>query len=288
MSKNKLLITIGDSWTYGIGNLHPELFKENMTREEKNEFHSNPIQTEYELNNSWGSWVSDNLGFDEWLNFSKPSRSFESMWKMFLETHPRELFSEYDVHVIIMSSYFSRLCLATDVKDWGNFDASSKIYEHYISYLVEQNLDNDIDDVFNSSASSVLKNAMFHLKDLGFKFLLGFNRLDDEVYFRNRYPKLSTYDIVVKPPFQDGFFHGNDIPEEWHVHYDGHINEKAYKMVGFHISDYVKRVHPDWVSPPNKSKKWNYSYNLNDTTHPLHSIIPDSEINLKTNATYIF
>jgi len=89
MSKNKLLITIGDSWTYGIGNLHPELFKENMKREEKNEFKINHIQTEYELNNSWGSWVSDNLGFDEWLNFSKPSRSFESMWKMFLETHPR-------------------------------------------------------------------------------------------------------------------------------------------------------------------------------------------------------
>ena len=280
MTKKKLLVTIGDSWTYGIGNLHPELFKENMTIDERSEFHSNPLQSQYELDNAWGSWVSDNLGFDEWLNFSQPARSFESMWKLFLETNPRDTFVDYDVHIIIMSSYFSRLTLATSINDWGSFDTSSDIYDVYIKHLVEHGYENDIDEILNNNSARVLKNAMFYLNYLGFKFVFGFNKIDDEIYFRKKYPKLSKNDKILKPPFDMGFFHGNNIREDWQVSYDGHLNEDAYKFIGLYISSCIKSMNISWDSAPKKSKKWKRVYKTNEIGHPLINIKPDSGLTL--------
>lgn len=280
MTKKKLLITIGDSWTHGVGNLHPELFKENMTIDEINEFHSNPLQSQYELDNAWGSWVSDNLGFDEWLNFSKPARSFESMWKLFLQTNTRDTFIDYDVHVIIMSSYFSRLTLATSINDWGSFDTSSDIYDSYIRHLVEHGHGNDVDDIVNNASASVLKNAMFYLNYLGFKFVFGFNSIYDERYFKKKYPKLSEWDKLLKPPFDMGFFHGNNISKDWQVTYDGHLNEEGYKFIGLYISNCIKRMNISWISAPKKSKKWKRDYKTNEIGHPLINIKPDSELTL--------
>jgi len=243
MSKPKLLITIGDSWTYGVGNLHSELFEECLKTKNYHEFHTNPIQLKYELENSWGSFLSDKMGFDYFLNFSYPATSFRTLWKLFLRLYPTNTFSEYEVYIILMPTYSNRISLDT-LEKHVVVDKDDELYHEYVKFSIKN--DFDINSMFyNQHGYDIIESIDFITK-AGWKFLLGFVSKDDERYFIKKY-KINDYSNVIIPScFSHGMFQGTDVNENWKVRYDGHINSDGYMYVANHIYKFIKNTNINW------------------------------------------
>mgnify|MGYP000273962889 CR=1 FL=1 len=279
--KQRLLITIGDSWTYGVGNLHPDLFKENMSGIEIYDFHSNPLQFEYELNNAWGSWVSNELGFDDWINFATPGSSLESIWRCFLDIHPITTFKDWEVYVIIMNPYFSRISLPVKVGKLGTIGTDTKLYEEWVKYVVNSSSD-DINEVVNHNSATILREIIFKLNEFGFKTVLGFNDKNDEDYFRKEYTQISNELLILNRPFSDGFFQGYDVPKNWITPYDGHLNKDGYEFVANHIITQIKNAKMlSWISTPRESRKWSCPVRWqSDSNYPLANLVLNKNVSL--------
>lgn len=252
--KPRILITFGDSFTYGIGNLHPDLYKEvwDSVDEERN-FLQNPIQKKYELDNSWGIHIANQLNMDYYLNISNPQWSIGTTWKNFLESDPRDTFNDYDVHVIFMAGYTTRMDI-TKGTIWDSINPSVKLYDQWVQSLVHNN--DNVEESLTFYNHSQLREIILQLKDWNWKFTLGFNDLEDEIKFRE-YIKFTD---IIDPSFEGGMFKGPDA-QQFHVEYDSHINEDGYKFVANHIIGYLNENHSSWFSSKKTTPK-SYGWGL--------------------------
>ena len=252
--KPRILITFGDSFTHGIGNLHPELYKEKWDSiEEERNFLQNPIQKKYELDNSWGIHVANYLNMDYYLNMSNPQWSIGASWKSFLESDPRKIFSDYDVHVIFMAGYTTRMDITTG-KLWDSINPNNDLYDEWIRYLM--NGGDDVDESLTFYNHSQLREIILQLRDWKWKFTLGFNDLDDEIKFR----EYVNFTNIIDPAFEGGMFKGPDS-HQFLVEYDSHINEDGYKFVANHIFGYLNENHSSWISNTKRTPK-SYGWGL--------------------------
>ena len=242
--KKRILIAIGDSFTAGIGCLHPDLFKQNWKNEqEKIEFNGNYIQMKYEVDNSWGKRLADKLNMDYFLNFGQPALDVGSSWKNFLECIPRYLFKDLDVYVIIICTYSHRLSVPFSNR-WETLPLESELYKSFAIYM--NNMNEDIENISNFESYSQLREATLQLNDWGWNWMIGFNDIVDEEKFIEKYPCYNNPKLLIKSIFEKGMFSGMSA-DKYLVEYDGHINEQGYEEVAKRMFWHIRDENSHWI-----------------------------------------
>jgi len=214
--KKRLLITFGDSFTYGL-------------QEEDDKC----------LEYSVGSHLSEWLGFDRYVNFSKPAWGNETVWKEFLNKNPRETFHDWDVYCIFIASYFVRLTLPLD-----NYYFTLSYNSKELPIMKEWILMNDNPiKVLEKVNCDVIKEILQTFNDWNWKWLLGFNDINDENVFKNKFNKIRS-EKIIPPSFSRGMYHG--APKKYHCKVTDHLNKDGYHHVAKLIFDYILETNPNW------------------------------------------
>ena len=214
--KKKILITFGDSFTYGL--------QEDID-----------LCLEY----SFGNHVAKFLGVDYYINYSTPAWGNESAWKSFLRLNPRISFKDYDVYVIFIASYFVRMTIPFDLnyKTLSYQSNEEPFMNHWIRTepnplltLEKYNID-------------VLKEILLTLDDWNWDWMLGFNNENDEHLFTNQY-SINKRNLLPKA-FKHGMYHG--VPKIYHCHKTGHLTKEGYEAIGNHVINHIQRKKSHWI-----------------------------------------
>ena len=238
--KKRLLITFGDSFTHGLQK-------------------DNDMCLEYSI----GSHISEILGFDRYINFSKPSWGNETVWKEFLKRNPRETFRDWDVYCVFIASYFVRLTLPFN-KFYGTLSYNNKELPIMKEWIMMN--ENPI-EVLEKSNCDVIKEILQTFNDWNWKWVLGFNNIHDERIFLKTF-KTFPEEKLIKSAFERGMYHGE--PKKYHCKVTYHLNKKGYEYVGKYIAHWMMIDNKNWKGSGIPIKETEVSFNY----------VKDFEINL--------
>ena len=220
----RLLITFGDSFTYGL-------------QEEEDKC----------LEYSFGSHLSKYLGFDKYINYAFPSWGNETVWKNFLNLNPRQTFGKYDVYCVFISSYFTRLTVPID--DYYNtlsYNTKDK------NIMKEWVLENKTPiETLNNYSCDTLKEILQTFNDWNWNWVLGFNNIIDQNIFLKKYNKFDKIKLIP-PTFSKGMYHGS--PKEYHCKVTDHLNKYGYECVANSVFEWVMETHSSWKGNSNPIK----------------------------------
>lgn len=166
---NKLLITLGDSWTHGVGSYEPELLSQFM----KNELGSKEM---YGMSNDrfyetgWPSVLSDRLKCDL-INYGTGGDSNSACVKRLINEYDEDYKKDYDhVTVIWLLTNTVRFSFYSDnqLKSFspaGNH--TDPIFKKYIKDVVKSDNDAYLETAF------YLKTMQYYCKAKGYNFIYG-------------------------------------------------------------------------------------------------------------------
>ena len=145
-TKQNLLITMGCSYTEGVGCYDYNLFTE--TEKNKKKFSNDEVGDLYDIHRdnfhkmSWPNRVGKKLGFDKVLNLGVGGGSASGQLKKFMQIYDEERISKYNVTIIWMLSFSSRFSFYS--QGWPRdlqMGASNKLSKYYTQFL--DNIEND-------------------------------------------------------------------------------------------------------------------------------------------------
>ena len=144
--KQNLLITMGCSYTEGVGCYDYNLFTESEKSKKKfsNDEQGNLYDTHRDNFHAkgWPNRVGKKLGFDKVLNLGVGGGSTSGQLKKFMQIHDDERISKYNVTIIWMLSFSSRFSFYS--QGWSRdlqMGASNKLSKYYTQFL--DNIEND-------------------------------------------------------------------------------------------------------------------------------------------------
>ena len=158
MSKPRLLITIGDSMTEGIGCYDLDLIKKyNITPQDNHfnynhpynkkfeEFYDNSIEGFHEL--GWPNKLGKKLNYDKVINIGASGSSTSAHLKLFVEKILPKNLSQYDVLVIWMLTEPQRISFYTNGKITG-FNAGTNLHNEYLNSSDNNFSDSCLETIF--------------------------------------------------------------------------------------------------------------------------------------------
>ena len=247
--KKKLLITLGCSFTEGVGcydmSVMPEGVKYcGLSKEEKK------YQTDRFHSLGWPNQVGKQLGFDKVVNLSKGGTSNSFSAKMLVErVMGNREFLCYDVYIIWMATEPTRFSFF-DGTFISNFLPSSHegigLSHAYFKSIKEYDLGGLNEQVFYIKViEQVCENNNFNL--LIVNWSTSFKRL---VQLYN-----SKYFLFETPP---NVLDRAKLTEE-DTSFCGHPNESGYKKIAEVIVDNVKNLRKDFVvGKPKEDMEWEW------------------------------
>ena len=246
MSKERLLITMGCSFTEGVGcwdmnitpptlrTSHIEYYSFLERKENRYKFHKD----------GWPNRVGKKIGFDKVINIGKGGDSTSGQVKRFInKILPMDL-SKYDVLVLFQLPQASRFSFYSNglVNSWGNYNAKdTPLVKEYIKLLKDEDF---------------LHEQLFYIKIMAevcennsFKFLT-VNLIDEDssinFYERNISNKIYKPQVVIT-----GYEEISKICN--------HYNEHGYEMTSIRISGHVKSKLKEIANLPKKEDiEWEY------------------------------
>jgi len=257
--KPKLLITLGDSWTEGVGcYINPMPYDTNY----KVSFDTcmDIVKSDIDKNlhnyhkSGWPNRVGEKLGFNKVINLGYGGCSNSFSVKLFYELLNNNSFENYDVLVIWMMTDPTRL----------------SFYSHGL--LENYHPDPDIDDAIGAGYLKEIKSLTtdpvleqkFYLqsmenickvKDI---YLITTSWNESFIYL-HKYYKSNTYLFSkifhINPP------HKELDKEGYKLNYSfcTHPNERGYEWIANKIVEGIKQNHPKWYSEtPNENIEWEW------------------------------
>ena len=151
--KEKLLLTTGDSWTFG----------DSLNNKDK-DYLKTPAGTDYRKKHLWGRHLADNLGYD-WVNLAEPGISNSVILDYVEQFKTSELYQKYEiVQVAVVLTETGRELQALDWKNHTKelqtseqkiFNQIKKLVDQKISFLVARNF------TYNYAETHVPNNIQF-------------------------------------------------------------------------------------------------------------------------------
>ena len=232
-SKPRLLITMGCSFTEGVGCFDYSILEKDVseyTEGDKEYVHNNSLR--YMLNNSWGSQLQEMLNYESFLNLGKGNASNSESAKLLFDKYYDNYFSQYEVLVIWLMSYSHRLSYYSG--------GHPKIYSHNniihdeVS-KIQSNLDAGLEDLF------YLRAVQSHADSKGWKFL--FSHVEGETlkvfrkYYKHQIPRFIDLKLFT-----------SGLPPEKTSKICPHPNEIGYRDLATNIYDWIHEYRGELIS----------------------------------------
>lgn len=264
-----LLITLGDSWTYGVGASEPTIFDmydKNTT--DKDEYwlaEDKLIETR-----SWPYLLSKEKNWDL-MNLGKPALSNNGSHMIFLEfiNDNREFIESYNsVKVIFMTSNPDRFTLVDKhTNDYLRliYRNDKAVYDmiHWLRLSVYDNIEYIrksafYDDDMVSKSVMYLSGIDAMCKNMGFDFYWATAFTKTSVYERSRYSDSLDFNKLINVDY-DSILSILDIKD---ISTCAHPNENGYKLITEYISKRINDIDASLLIPegkPNDEKAIDYS-----------------------------
>tara|TARA_R110002153_G_scaffold46791_1_gene132127 strand:- start:175 stop:1017 length:843 start_codon:yes stop_codon:yes gene_type:complete len=158
MGKPRLLITVGDSLTEGVGCYDLELIKtHNITQQENHFNYNNPYNKKFEEfydksmegfhELGWPNNLGKKLNYDKVINIGASGSSSSAHLKLFVEKILPKNLSQYDVLVIWMLTDPRRISFYSDGKIRG-FHVGTNLHNEYINSSSGIIFDSNLETIF--------------------------------------------------------------------------------------------------------------------------------------------
>jgi hypothetical protein len=265
--KKRLLITVGDSYTLGVGSYNPLVVKvynellPTMSKEEKWAWEE--IFHDYYLNHGWPTYLQKLLKCDHLINCSRGGSSNSGIVKTFMELYENETFSEYEVNLVWGMTWPERISFYAGaktpfIKDHvPNMKQMSSVNDLLITEskpwdsLQKVNLRKAYVEFINNIPHDTVREALFYKSILhmmckyrGWNFSFWWCDKSTRNYITKLHPGPEFYQDVVIPNESNG-----NIYKPLRVD-DRHCNEEGYKKIAQDIFNAMQQRQPQCL-PPN-------------------------------------
>jgi hypothetical protein len=248
--KPKLLITLGCSWTVGIGAYQPEInynVNKPLNQKEKDDIFDKYFNKNLDNfhQKSWPKLVGKKLGFDKVINLgyegAANSYSVKKIFEYFEDNNNK--LKNYDVLIIWLMSDPIRISFYTD-KKLKNYVPTVKNPRGLISEYI-----NEIDDI----VIDPLLEQKFYMKvlenfcDIHNFYLIttSWSQTFEELFniYHSKKIFLHTYPKRMAPPYDT-----NGNGDLLNYSYCDHPNERGYEWIANKIVEGIKQNHDKWYS----------------------------------------
>jgi len=245
--KPKLLITLGCSWTEGVGCFEPQInYKVNkpMSEKEKDEISSKfYIQNLDNFHkNGWPIRVGKKLGFDKVINLGFGGASHSFSVKRLYEYFEDSLTEKYDILIIWLMTEPTRFSFYLNGRI-NNFltdcEFGMSIMKEYLKLIKYMNIDPLLEQKFYIETVEnfcKLKGIDLIITSWNESFLDFFRMYKSKSY-------LHKIPIIIKPPFElnlDGYL--------VNYSYCSHPNHQGYEWIANEMVKGIKENHDKWYS----------------------------------------
>jgi len=237
-SKQNLLITLGCSWTEGVG-IYESLNVTDTTKD-KDLFHRL----------GWPNRVGETLGFDKVVNLGYGGASNSSQVKLFYEYIKKINLNNYNILVIFMMTDPVRFSFFIDksIKSYTLSNKNQKMMQSYLNEIKDNLWDLLLEQKFYIES---LENLCLN-KDI-YLILTSWN--ETYMQFRkihNNKNHLFKETNEIKPPIKNNYS------------FCGHPNANGYEWISKKIIEGIKENHPNWYGKKtNKNLKWEWLGDVN-------------------------
>lgn len=265
--KKKLLVTLGDSFTEGVGcydlERNPSMIKYNAMEDEDRLYQ---IQRFHEL--GWPNRVGRSLGFDKVANLGLGGTSNSFSVKMLMErVVGNDRYKDYEIYVIWMATEPARFSFFDGYKLRSFLPTTREggtLSEAYLRTLKEPDLGSFNEQVFYTKlAEQICENNGYKLIICHWSITLKhLYRLYDSKYFLNKPPSL-----LLRAALNDEY----DLSPICN-----HPNEFGYKKISKVMLDLIKTNRPEFVVGPSKDFiewEWNGGRSFPEKDFPSKSNI---------------
>lgn len=232
-NKKNLLITIGDSWTEGVGNYNPELIKD-FKKGDRMSDEMYTANKPYFGENSYGAVLANLLDCDL-INLGRGGASNATTVKDFINGHDLNYLERYDsVTVIFLMTEWARLGLysngyITDFSVNGVGEVAMKFALHYVEHIYGGDMDGMLEAKFFVKALDAF------CKTKSYKFLYGqaFTNITEFDKIYNSSNNLHNY------MEERSFSKVLEYPTDYAM--CGHPNQRGYKIIAKRIYDIIAK-----------------------------------------------
>lgn len=228
MKPNNVLITIGCSWTEGVGcwdNLNKSHISHNTYLELKPKY----IERFHSL--AWPNIVGKKLGYDEVINLGKAGSSTSGQVKRFMEFDVPDA----NIDIIWMLSDPSRISFYNNkkVKDHVVNSYGDTLIQEYVKYVKDLNIDTSLEQLFYINVMREI------VSNRNYNFIITYyseSCKTTQSIDSNKSNYLFTNPTTLYPS------NLNHISKVC-----GHPNEEGYLHIAQNIVDEIKNNHPHFV-----------------------------------------
>jgi len=257
MSKPKLLITMGCSFTEGVG------CYDVSKMDELKSYVSLPYeQFIHQTNNfhklGWPNRVGKKLGYDKVINLGLAGSSNSGQVKQFSEKYLDKDFSEYEVLIIWLLTEPSRISFYSggtilDIVPKSN----NTLYNEYVRTIQDITIDTTLEEIFYiKMMEQICENKGYSLLISPLTSYISHDSLYSiykSKYYLNPSPISPTEEIFDRKYLCD-------IPKG-----DTHFNELGYEKLSNNIMDNIRKFHPHLITnTPKDDIEWEWDgFSLN-------------------------
>jgi len=256
--KPKLLITLGCSWTEGVGCYiipMPYDIKKRKSKESCQSLVDSDLIKNFDKHHkfSWSNKVGELLGFDKVINLARYGTSNSHNLKTFFQYVERNNLEDYEILVIWMMTEPSRFSFYTD----------GIVESFQPSHPEEQPISQEYLKIVKDIDKDPILEQKFYLKSMeSFCQINGFDLITtswhDTFPLLFKYYKSPTYlyktPHKLQPPLDKD-------ENDYLVNYSfcSHPNENGYTWIANKIVEGIKQNHPKWYSDtPNPNIEWEW------------------------------
>lgn len=252
--KKSMLITMGDSFTEGIGcynyeaaGLPADYYKpitSDLYVASIPEFHAN----------GWPTLIQNMLGYDVLLNLGLGGSSNSGSMKLFVEkVYNLDLFEKYDVTLIWMFTYPYRYSLyyrgdvfnMSPASDYENSPRLNNLKKAYVEFFDDIDRDTAMETVFLIRTLEMICRGRCNF--LTGTFFYSENIENISQHFRDCNFFIHNKVGELKPVCSDcGKFYCTDHPGRVSAHC-GHPNHLGYKMIAEKLADVIKTHYSEFI-----------------------------------------
>jgi len=257
--KKKLLITLGCSFTEGVGCYEPSLLDEKGKPINSNNVNMYGLSRDRFHSEGWPAKLQKKLQYDCMWNLGKGGTANSESVKKWIERFSnKNLSEEYDVLVLWMVTFSTRISFYRNSEISSiltNFSGLPPVYknlsESYINFLGDGIKDSCLESYFYVS---VIEN-LCRLSNYNFLYI---NVAADEGQYLDSFMQSSSSLNAARAimyPEHHGILHGfitdSDLDT---VAWCGHPNEKGYDMLAERLFNLISHNHPHLINsiPPEK------------------------------------
>jgi hypothetical protein len=248
MHKKKLLITLGCSYTEGVGCYIPELLVDNNPTIPVDEIYTRSLSRFHTL--GWPAHLQKKLQYDCLYNLGKASASNSQTVKQWFERFSdTNLSTEFEVLVFWLVTFPGRISfyrngkvtsLLPSTKYGCNLDED--LYQSYVQFLGDAyNKDTMLETHFYVN---IIKNIC-DMNKYNFLYLNTLRTDGEELdsLMQSRKNSLNSYISPLYNQVMDGFTKENNM-----LSFCNHPNEKGYEVMADRIFNGIQQEHPQLIN----------------------------------------